>query len=661
MQTSQTEFPDWGIDKGPKAHVMRRSAFVPALLLAGIFVLAKVAITWSWHSPKTILTLLTITSVDVLVAVAFGVICGAALWITQRNPEKHKSLIRFTWGATLTCGALAALYAVINVGVYGYLHTPLNARMFKLVGRPDNMRSSIAEHFSIGLTIFLLVTPAIYLLLASSKARRFLQRRSVRGTVLVLAVVWVCTGLVLLSQTEPNSKERRAARNPHYEILASTVQELFSSHRANLGGAFPPEYLDDFKLAAEREYPRLARQGPRPKNVIVIVLESAAAQYMSVYGSQFDTTPNLFAEAKHALVLDRGYSQAGWTYLSRLPLLYGVAPGLPWTNIWRVVDPRVRRRPPTGLAKILRNERGYRTAFFSGGDPDWDNMYWTAREAGMAEVFGPKELGGRMASSWGTEDGILVDGLIRWIDFDANRPFYAMMWTDQTHHPYTLAHDTQPIDFLDETKTPNGELLERYLNALRQVDRHLGRLFAALRDRNLADDTIVVITGDHGEAFGDPHDQMVGHGGGLYEEYIRVPLILWNPRLFPTSQRSSRPGGHIDINPTLAHILAIDPPDTWQGASLLSNDHPGRAYSVASWVNYQLGVTDGRFKYFVDIDGGYERLYDLKTDPREQTDVTAQHPQVANEFRNRLRAFVQDEERYLSRMSLPLRSEVTSR
>ena len=123
----------------------------------------------------------------------------------------------------------------------------------------------------------------------------------------------------------------------------------------------------------------------------------------------------------------------------------------------------------TGLAKILRNERGYRTAFFSGGDPDWDGVFWTVPEAGMAEVFGPKELGGRMASSWGTEDGILVDGLIRWIDSDPNRPFYAMMWTDQTHHPYTLAQDTQPIDFLDETKTPNGELLERYLNALRQA------------------------------------------------------------------------------------------------------------------------------------------------------------------------------------------------
>lgn len=627
---------------------------MPALLLAGVFILAKVAIIWSWNAPK-IRTLLTITSVDLLVAVAFGVICGVALWIAQRNPEKHKALIRFLWVGTLTLGALAALYAVINVGVYGYLQTPLNARMFKLVGRLDNMRSSIAAQCSIGLTIWLLATPTIYLLLASAKVPPFLQRRSVRGTVLVLAAVWICTGLALLSHTEVDSKTGRAARNPHYNILASTFQELFSSRRANLGGAFPPEYLDDFKLAAEREYPRLATQRSRPKNVIVIVLESVAAQYMSVYGSQFDTTPNLSAEAAHAMVLDRGYSQSGWTYLSRLPLMYGMAPGLPWTDGWRVVD------HSTGLAKILRNERGYRTAFFSGGDPDWDSMYWAAREAGMAEVFGPKELGGYMASSWGTEDGILVDGLIRWIDSDPNRPFYAMMWTDQTHHPYTLAHDTRPIDFLDDKKTPYGELLERYLNALRQADRHLGRLFAALRHRHLAEDTIVVITGDHGEAFGDPHEQIVGHGGGLYEENIRVPLIFWNPRLFPTGQRSDRPGGHIDINPTLAHMLDIHPPDTWRGASVISNDHPGRAYSVASGIDYQFGVTDGRFKYIVDIDGGYERLYDLKTDPREQTDVAAQHRQVANEFRNRLGAFVQDEQRYSNRMSLPHRGEITLR
>jgi hypothetical protein len=61
---------------------------------------------------------------------------------------------------------------------------------------------------------------------------------------------------------------------------------------------------------------------------------------------------------------------------------------------------------------------------------------------------------------------------------------------------------------------------------------------------------------------------------------------------------------------------------------------------MASGIDYQFGVTDGRFKYIVDIDGGYERLYDLKTDPREQTDVAAQHRQVANEFRKGLRVLI---------------------
>src|SRR5262249_39089094 len=148
----------------------------------------------------------------------------------------------------------------------------------------------------------------------------------------------------------------------------------------------------------------------------------------------------------------------------------------------------------------------------------------------------------------------MIDGLIQWIDKNRDKPFYAVAWTDQTHHPYTLAHDTQAIDFFDETKLPQGELLERYLNAIRQADRHLGRLLEALREKGLADDTLVVITGDHGEAFGSPHDVM-GHGAALFDENLRVPLMLWNPRMFPKPERSAEPGGHVDLNPTLLHLL----------------------------------------------------------------------------------------------------------
>jgi len=184
------------------------------------------------------------------------------------------------------------------------------------------------------------------------------------------------------------------------------------------------------------------------------------------------------------------------------------------------------------------------------------------------------------------------------------------------------------------------------LNAVRQADHHLGRLFAALRERHLDDDTLVVVTGDHGEAFGDAHDVM-GHGGGLFEENLHVPLMFWNPRLFPQGRRDGLAGGHVDINPTIAHLLGLPPPDGWQGASLLSPDHPGRVYLLADLSGYQFGVTDGRWKEILRVSEGVERLYDLSDDPREQRDLSSTRRDVAASMHARVSAFVHAEERYL--------------
>jgi len=178
-----------------------------------------------------------------------------------------------------------------------------------------------------------------------------------------------------------------------------------------------------------------------------------------------------------------------------------------------------------------------------------------------------------------------------------------------------------------------------------QADRHLGRLFNALRERNLADDTLVVVTGDHGEAFGDPHEVM-GHGGGLFEENLRVPLMFWNPRLFPTGERVETVGGHIDVCPTLAQILGIEPPKNWQGASLFSPDHPGRAYFLADLSGYIFGMTDSRYKYMFHFTDGHQRLYDLQQDPLEQHDLSSEHPEIASPMRARVSAFVQAEEQF---------------
>jgi phosphoglycerol transferase MdoB-like AlkP superfamily enzyme len=615
---------------------MHRTAFLPTGLLVFIFVIAKSLIVRRHPiSAVSLSNLVAVTAEDVAIALLMGALAATALFATARRPRLH----RFAWFGIMALSALAGVYAMVNVGIFNTLGYPLNARMFALAGRITDLRSSFAAHLDRSLAIGMVGAVAAF---AVASHRRFslTPSRGPRVAFCAIAVAWIGCGMIFRAQAEPDSWVRRAAPNAHREMLFSLTSRLLFDRRAELVTPFSPDYLDDFRPAAQRRHPALARFASPPRNVLMIVLESTAAKYMSLYGAPYDTTPNLVAESRHAVVFERAYAQVGYTFASRMPLFYSVYPGLPWAY-----SPLDGQRMPPGMGAILK-QRGYRTAFFSAAEPEWDSVTYIAQDAGLAEVLGPAELGGRMASSWGTEDGVLIDGLIKWIDADRTRPFFAIAWTDQTHDPYTLSADTTPVDFLAGANPPHAENFNRYLNAVRQADRHLGRLFAALRERNLADDTLVVITGDHGEAFGDPHE-VLGHGGGLFEENLRVPLMFWNPRLFPTGERLQQVGGHVDVNPTLAQILDIQPPANWQGASLFSPDHPGRVYLLADLSGYQFGVTDDRYKYIHHFTGGFERLYDLRQDPLEQRDVSAQQPEITSSLRARVSAFVHAEQAFL--------------
>jgi arylsulfatase A-like enzyme len=181
---------------------------------------------------------------------------------------------------------------------------------------------------------------------------------------------------------------------------------------------------------------------------------------------------------------------------------------------------------------------------------------------------------------------------------------------------------------------------------LRQVDEHLRDLFRALRDRGLAEDTLVVITGDHGEAFGDPHDQR-GHGFTASQEDVNVPLILWNPRLFPGGQRLETIGGHVDLSATVAELMGVRVPGEWQGHSLFDPARPQRAYYLASIGEYLFGVRDGKWKYTFEATTGREFLADLTASPNELKNSADSEPDVCRELRRRVSAWVDFEDKFM--------------
>jgi lipoteichoic acid synthase len=413
---------------------------------------------------------------------------------------------------------------------------------------------------------------------------------------------------------------------------------------------FPPDHLNDFLIVEERAGAATtpAPLQHRPRNVIVLVMESTSARYLDLYNSAFeDVTPRLNGEVAHSLVFDNFYCHVGLTANAVVAIALSIYPGM----TWREYTKEHPSLPGVTVADVLR-PLGYRTAFIHNGDLEYTNQRGFLTNRGFDSLWDYRDLDGGVPDpngfSWGVADQHLVTGILKWIDQDRERPFFVLSWTIQAHHPYTVPVQNK-VDFFRGNIPPGDDYdLDLYLNALHETDREIGRLLDGLRERGIADDTLVVITGDHGEAFGHPHDTY-GHGAKLFQENVNVPLILWNPKMFH-GERSATIGSQIDINPTVLHILGIEPPAPWQGYSLFAADRPPRAYFYAANDDYLIGVREGRWKYIYNATTGRDMLFDLEADPEEQQDVARHHTEIGDELRKRLAAWMRYEQRLLERL-----------
>ena len=231
----------------------------------------------------------------------------------------------------------------------------------------------------------------------------------------------------------------------------------------------------------------------------------------------------------------------------------------------------------------------------------------------------------------------MVDGMLDFIGGAPTRPFFLMGWTTQTHHPYEPTPGVPMLELLREP-TPDDYDLDRYLNVLHETDRHLGRLFEAIRRAGLDQNTLVVVTGDHGQAFGYPHDSYT-QGHTVYEEDVHVPLMFWFPRMYRSALRSKTIGSHVDLAPTIVDLAGLPAVPDWQGRSLFDTLRAPRAYFYAAGDRFELGVREGNWKYILDLREGVEQLYDLDRDPTEQKNVAPAHPDRCARLRQRLAAW----------------------
>jgi arylsulfatase A-like enzyme len=590
------------------------------------------------------------SSLDVLFTLALWLTASTALLATTAAPARPR-LTRAVVRIFLAIGACAALYAVASVVMFGIFGGFLTYRLLALVGDVRMLRSSVAMHLSPGVGAMLVALPTAYVLavVALGRLRRPVGAVRWRRDLISAGAlgVWVLAGQYAYTSEWTTRQDRRIAENAHWVLASSVWRAATTNDTVSLSADFGAADLGDFAPPDPSHAVRRAlfvpktgraarsRTPQRAPNVILVVLESVAARWTGLGNGRYDTTPRLAAEAAHGLVFDRFYAHVGRSSNSLASILLSTYPKLDFKDLTEEYP----QLEGTSLASHFR-EHGYRTSFVTSSDLRWAGWSSFIGARGFDRVRDYRDLAcDNLLSSWGVEDRCLVDDLIGLVKQDRAKPFFMMAWSQQTHHPYEPSPGRPMLDLMREPVHDEYEL-GRYLNVLRETDDHLGQLFDAVRAAGIANDTLIVVTGDHGQAFGYPHNTYI-QGRTIYEEDVNVPLMMWFPRAYRRPARPAAIGGHVDLAPTIAEIAGLPVAPDWQGRSLLDQTRPPRAYFYVAEDHFRLGVRDGDWKYIYDLREGSEELYRLDLDPTEQRNLAATDPARCARLRQRLAAWAE--------------------
>jgi arylsulfatase A-like enzyme len=188
----------------------------------------------------------------------------------------------------------------------------------------------------------------------------------------------------------------------------------------------------------------------------------------------------------------------------------------------------------------------------------------------------------------------------------------------------------------------------RYAGEVSYVDGAIGELRAELERLGVADRTIIVVIGDHGESLGE-HGIYFGHAG-LYEASLRVPFVIWGPGRVP-QRRHDELVSSLDVAPTVLGLAGLPVPSTMQGRDLFG-DSPA-ASEIVSVANHgrQIMLRDGRWKLIRTLEGFYyvdafapragdRELYDLRADPAERVNLVESEPEIAARLDAKIEAWL---------------------
>ena len=292
-------------------------------------------------------------------------------------------------------------------------------------------------------------------------------------------------------------------------------------------------------------------------------------------------------------------------------------------------------RIPARCLPDLLDERGYDSVYFTSSVKTFEDRPEVVENLGYKEFYPVETMdrkGFEKANYFGYEDDVMLEPSRKWLEENADDgPFLATYETITPHHDYLA-----PDERYGRKEFAEDDAFNRYLNSVRYVDFFVRNLIEQYKDLGLYEDTIFIIYGDHGEAFGE-HGRYQ-HDNVPYEEGLRIPMMVHDPQRWTDGERVGELASQLDVLPTVLGLLGYDVKGgAYPGHSLL-NLPEDRTLMASRWYNKKcLASIEGSEKYIYHYSDRPEEVYDLEEDPLENKNIAEEvAPEELKERRDAL-------------------------
>lgn len=501
------------------------------------------------------------------------------------------------------------------------------------------------------------------------------------GDIALRGVITI--GLLIALVLESRRKESRMKPLPW--AAASAVLLAIAIFIA----AVPMPGSSMVESAGEPKGPVATAEAP---NIVLIVLDTMRADHIGAYGYERPITPWLDAFAEKSTLFEHLVASSSYTLPTHATIFTGLYPEShgadrgdgPFALSLEQLELQQDRetvlplpQQATTLAEMALNEgmetgaicanTAYLSRFFAldqGFETYVDQLGANTERRPVGLALAYRVLAERnwkfKRFIWTNEKYYLLGSevnelTLRWLEPRRDRRFFLFVNYMEPHEPYEPVpgyRDLFPLSYADQrfdrTLIRTGErdilpeekapLIDAYDAEIRSLDDYLAALFARMEEWGLMDKTLVVITGDHGESFGE--NRVMSHGTSVYQPQVWVPLIYRKPGQ-TQGERISRRVAMADILPTVLADANIKDPGDLEGTPLFTEER--KLPVVARLGPYERdyvehAMYEGDWKFILRTNGEDE-LYNLKEDPEESNNVIADHLDIAEDMRRRIDDF----------------------